>query len=43
VGPGNNQGRFWEKESTLPMLGFESRAIQPVFSFNLRIFKNPDI
>jgi len=26
------QERFWETENPLPMLGFESRAVQPVSS-----------
>ena len=35
--------RFWETENPLPMLGFETRVVQPVFSWSLRIFKIPDI
>jgi hypothetical protein len=43
VRSGDIQGRFWETENTLPMLGLEFLAVQPVFSLNLRTFKNPDI
>jgi len=43
VGSGDIHERFWETEKPLPMLGFETRAVQPVSSWSLWIFKIPDI